>query len=228
MLKVLRTSAEVNEAMAFIKDRNLPLHKTPQKNWDHQLLVNLLEDFQPDSKILDLGCGGGYALKLMHDLGFRDLFGLDFDIPSPKIGDHLARMFGGFRTCFHARKGDLCKTGLADATYDLVTCISVIEHDVDVPAFLRESARLLKPGGKLFVTYDYWEDFDPEQQEEIRLFDLAWNIQNRDMVVAMIAEAERLGLVPIEDTDLPPCEERTVSYAGRDYTFMAAGFEKRA
>jgi SAM-dependent methyltransferase len=41
---------------------------------------------------------------------------------------------------------------LADNTFDVVLCFQVIEHIVDDTTFLEELHRILKPGGKLYLT----------------------------------------------------------------------------
>ena len=55
--------------------------------------------------------------------------------------------------------GDLTRLPFPDASFDLVSCISVLEH---MPPDTRtrgvqEMARVLKPGGQLLLTYDLQE-----------------------------------------------------------------------
>jgi ubiquinone/menaquinone biosynthesis C-methylase UbiE len=42
--------------------------------------------------------------------------------------------------------------GIADASFDLISAMEVIEHLTDYAAFLRECRRVLRPGGRLFLT----------------------------------------------------------------------------
>ena len=47
---------------------------------------------------------------------------------------------------------DIAHIPLPDASFDAILCTEVFEHVVDPMAVLAEFARLLKPGGKLFLT----------------------------------------------------------------------------
>lgn len=47
---------------------------------------------------------------------------------------------------------DITRIPLPDATLDAIVCTEVFEHVVDPMAVLAEFSRLLKPGGKLFLT----------------------------------------------------------------------------
>lgn len=47
---------------------------------------------------------------------------------------------------------DVAKIPLPDGCFDAILCTEVFEHVVDPMAVLAEFSRLLKPGGKLFVT----------------------------------------------------------------------------
>jgi SAM-dependent methyltransferase len=48
--------------------------------------------------------------------------------------------------------GDLLRMPLRDASIDFVLCTETLEHLADPQAFLRETARVLTPGGRLFLT----------------------------------------------------------------------------
>lgn len=100
-------------------------------------------------RLLDVGCGlGSLALKLRRG-GFEHVQGVDFLDPGLVRRDALETM---------ARyvQADLNVTGLAHfapESFEVVVSSDVIEH-IESPAFLlREIARVLVPGGALFLTY---------------------------------------------------------------------------
>lgn len=49
-------------------------------------------------------------------------------------------------------RGDMAATGLPDASFDAVVCVFGVSMAPDMPAFVRELWRLVRPGGKLAVT----------------------------------------------------------------------------
>ncbi|MGK7312583.1 MAG: class I SAM-dependent methyltransferase [Candidatus Longimicrobiales bacterium M2_2A_002] len=50
--------------------------------------------------------------------------------------------------------GDLASLPYADATFSMVSCISVLEHTANRDAIIREFARVLEPGGVFVLTFD--------------------------------------------------------------------------
>lgn len=50
---------------------------------------------------------------------------------------------------------DITRSGLPDATFDAVLSNEVLEHVPDLDAALRDTARILKPGGRLIATFPF-------------------------------------------------------------------------
>lgn len=102
-----------------------------------QLIKPLLT---PNSKILDVGCAGGYALNLLSDMGM-DVAGVE---PSESFRGLLKR--DGYKVFKYLDDIDL-----PDGDFDFIISLHVIEHIVDPVKFITDCARLLKKGGKLIV-----------------------------------------------------------------------------
>jgi SAM-dependent methyltransferase len=95
---------------------------------------------------LDLGCGDGKLTRLVAERagGWR-LVGVD---PDPAEVE-LARA-GALYERLHCAPGD--RVPEPDGTFDFVFSSSVLEHIPEVAPVLRETARLLRPGGTLVAT----------------------------------------------------------------------------
>ena len=91
--------------------------------------------------VLDVGCGAGYMLALLRDHGF-DVRGLD---ESPAMIENLRATYGieGTVGSFDAET--------AGGPYDLVTCVTVLEHMLDASATIGTLACVLDDGGFVYV-----------------------------------------------------------------------------
>ena len=106
------------------------------------------------ARVLDVGCGGGLLSEAMAREGARVL-GLDL---SPELIDiaklhRLESMQGGAILDLDYRVQAV--EALADAepgTFDAITCMEMLEHVPEPGSILEACARLLKPGGRLFVS----------------------------------------------------------------------------
>lgn len=96
---------------------------------------------------VDLGCGGGLLSVALAAHGER-VIGVDTSAASLAVARDAARRFG--RACVFVR-GDVCDVPLADASADLVALSDVIEHVADKRRVLAEAARLVRPGGLVYV-----------------------------------------------------------------------------
>lgn len=95
--------------------------------------------------ILEVGCGGGHVLSLFKQ---AKLTGVDVS------GEMLAkarRNLAGYD--FELKKGDIADVELADASFDGIVCTEVLEHVVDPEHVLRNIQRLVKPTGRVVITF---------------------------------------------------------------------------
>lgn len=99
-------------------------------------------------RLLDIGCGAGLASEALAALG-HDVLGLD--AAADAIAAGTAHADGqGLPLAYRAGAAeDLVGEG---ARFSVVTALEVIEHVADPAAFLRLLARLIEPGGLLFVS----------------------------------------------------------------------------
>ncbi|MBT9175634.1 MAG: Malonyl-(acyl-carrier protein) O-methyltransferase [candidate division WS2 bacterium] len=94
-------------------------------------------------RLLDVGCSTGEFLVKMRNLGW-EVFGVDIDKNAIKIARDHNRL-GVF-------EGTLEQARFSDNTFDAVTMSHVIEHIADPVQTLKETYRVLKPGGQLVIT----------------------------------------------------------------------------
>jgi SAM-dependent methyltransferase len=95
-----------------------------------------------DAKVLDAGCGSGRTLDELARFG--RVAGVD--ISPVAVAAARAR---GHR---HVRVAAIEALPFADASFDVVTCLDVIEHTPDDRTSLRELLRVTRAGGVLIVT----------------------------------------------------------------------------
>lgn len=226
MIRVLGNWQEVGEAVLTLQRAGLPLHQTPQKNFDHFTLRKALAMVSKDAMIVDLGCGGGFTLNFLHALQFWKISGLDLAIERRARVAQIKLMLRErtWQPPFHLRRGNLTSTSLPSGSCDVAISISTIEHGVDIELFLSEAARILRPGGLLFITTDYWED--KVDTDGVRAFGAPWQIFSKNQIAALIKSAGQRGLKPVESGDVPACRERPVFWQNRDYTFIAVLLKK--
>jgi SAM-dependent methyltransferase len=93
------------------------------------------------TRLLDAGCGSGRTLDDLARLG--EAHGIELN----PLGVRAARRRG-----HDVREGPVESLPFEDASFDLVTCLDVIEHTDDDTAALRELRRVTRPGGHAVLT----------------------------------------------------------------------------
>lgn len=93
-------------------------------------------------RLLDVGCGDGGFLAIADRLGYPPT-GLDFD----SVALDAAHSAG-----FDVRLGSLPGSGLPEASFAHVMFSHVLEHLHDPAGALDEALRLLRPGGRIWIS----------------------------------------------------------------------------
>ncbi len=228
-MEVLQTMAQVNAARARLQARGLsftgPEHAVPGigpigdplKSWDVLKTIECIEEHHPpEAAVLDLGAFSCEILPILHRMGFTNLSGIDLN-PRIRLMPHADRI--------RYVEGNFHQTGFPDASFDVITAISVIEHGFEPEALLREVSRLLKPGGRFIASVDYW----PQKisTEGMMIFDLTWRIFSEAELKAFFQDGRAHGLQARGEQHFQ-AESPAIHYADRDYAFGWFCLEKTA
>jgi ubiquinone/menaquinone biosynthesis C-methylase UbiE len=139
---VVRSNIEVHSRMADSYDRDEP-HFRPENR--AKVRANLLRvaERTGSGRLLDIGCGTGFVISLLDDV-FDEIHGID---PTRAMLNRVDTSVGNI-TLHEGVAEDL---PFEDASFDLVTAYSVLHHLADHRPALAEAARVLRPGGVLYV-----------------------------------------------------------------------------
>lgn len=136
-------------------------------------LASITSALQPNMRVLDVGCGGGrFAVRLAERFPEIDVVGLD---RSPEQIDRAQRRGAALTDRVSFVEGDATDMPFADGEFDLVYSLGSLKHWPDPSKGLRECARVLRPGGRLWLT----EGDRGCRHEDVHAFISTWNIPAR-------------------------------------------------
>jgi len=99
----------------------------------------------PGERLLEVGCGGGHVLALFPECSL-----VGVDVSGAMLARARKRLAGLEVTLL---KGEVGELGLASESFDTAICTEVLEHVVDPDAVLSGIRRLLRPSGRIVVTF---------------------------------------------------------------------------
>jgi 2-polyprenyl-3-methyl-5-hydroxy-6-metoxy-1,4-benzoquinol methylase len=115
----------------------LPVHACIKT---HERAAGIFDGWPREGPVLDLAAGSGAFARRLLDLGFAvdacDLYPDAFKVPQ-----------------VHCKYADLSeRLPYDDAAFQYLSCLEGVEHLEDQFAFVRECARILRPGGRLLLS----------------------------------------------------------------------------
>ncbi len=215
---VLQSAVELRAASDFARQFRLPRHRAEEKNWDHLAAVKaILAATRPSARILDAGAEMySNVLPALFACGYRQLYGMNLSFADPERRGPIRYL-----------RGDITRTDFDDGFFDAITCMSVIEHGVPLQAYFAEMFRILRPGGLLITSTDYF--CDPIDTAGKTAHDAPIKIFSRREAEAMIELARSCGFELTGPINLE-ASERPIRWEqfGLEYTFLIFTLHKPA
>ena len=149
--------------------------------------ISCCDGLPADARIVDVGCGDGFHLKLLRQYGKKSwtLEGIDLDKRAIEMAEKAGLV---------VHHGSVDSIHLPQNSYDLAFMVQTIEHVEKPDEVLRGIHRLLKPGGKLVIVTDntgsldfklfkrkYWGGYH---------FPRHWNLFNRNSLTKLAQKTD--------------------------------------
>jgi ubiquinone/menaquinone biosynthesis C-methylase UbiE len=189
---VIRSNIAVHTTLAETYARDEPHYRPENKA---KVKANLLRvaERTGTNRMLDIGCGAGFVIDLLRDT-FAEVHGLD---ATRAMLDRVDTSNGNI----------VLHEGVAEhlpfdhATFDLVTAYSVFHHLEDHRPVLAEAARVLRPGGVLYVDLEpnraFWTAIAAVEQDGPEALESLDEIVAREVKAVLHVEediAKRFGI----------------------------------
>jgi SAM-dependent methyltransferase len=136
-----------------------------------------------NADVLDVGTSAGTNLRMLRDLGFARIIGVD--------RNYEAIRFCAEKGLGEVQLGDVCELPFGDRRFDLILATDIIEHVEDDLSALRELCRVLRPGQHLLLT--------------VPAFSLLWGLEDdvshhkrRYRLPEFLEKVHRADLTPVQ------------------------------
>ena len=114
-----------------------------------------LMDVKPTDRVLDLGCGSGWATRLIAKRFHpKKIVGIDISDEMVRRAEEQSKGIANIEF----RQGAAEKIPLPDGSIDKIFSIESLYYWPDQMAGLKEVKRVLTPGGKLFMLINLYKD----------------------------------------------------------------------
>lgn len=118
-----------------------------------------------NSKVLDIGCGNGFFLDALTNIGVNNVYGVE---PSSKMVNQASKKFR------KNIKVDIFRPNqFPNNFFNVVSCFHTLDHVTDPNKFIKNTWDILAPGGfAIFITHDVGSIFAKIFGEKWPIFDI--------------------------------------------------------
>ena len=102
-------------------------------------------------QVLDVGCGGGILAEAMARRDAAAVLGIDLAVKPLKVAQ-LHALEAGVQNIDYREIAVEALAAAQPASFDVVTCMEMLEHVPDPASVVRACAVLVKPGGQVFFS----------------------------------------------------------------------------
>ncbi len=102
-----------------------------------------------NARVLDVACANGSLLRKLNDANPIEGYGID-------ISDEMIRVAKDLHPSFSFSVSNSSALGFDDGFFDAITVCAAFHHFSEPSRFLRESKRVLKSGGLLYIMEPYF------------------------------------------------------------------------
>jgi SAM-dependent methyltransferase len=200
LIELFDSTIAVCNSTAYVEPQSELHTDITLDRWKRLLSVT---DLQPPARILDIGCGSGFALDIFKSSGF-DAVGMTCQPEEiERLGDKYLIL-----------PWDMHQTANFDGTFDLIFARHVLEHSFAPFLVLRAIRRALKANGWLYVEVPGNETSSRHETNPNH-----WSVMGRDMWAQLIFRAgfDLTSIVTI-DFETKLGKDRYFSYIARACT----------
>ena len=165
-----------------------------RKPFDRKLLDQFAETVRGHGKVCEIGCGPGQIARYLKDQEVT-MYGID-------LSEEMVKRANSLNPDISFQRGDMRDLEISDASLAGIVCFYAIIHlkREDVPRALSEMHRVLKPGGRLLMSFhggegelhrDQW--YDMPVSIDICLFEreeMAGNLEAAGFEIERIVDRE--------------------------------------
>jgi SAM-dependent methyltransferase len=139
--KMAKTTERIDPEQWFTSREEYLLYLRHEFAYEYALTL-----VKPDDSVLEVGSGDGYGTAMLARAA-ACVVGLDVDAETV---DHASAKYGSGKVSFKLYDGT--RMPFEESSFDMAVSFQVIEHVADVPGYVAELHRVLKPGGTLALT----------------------------------------------------------------------------